>query len=564
MTEIEFVQKKQVQIINRFAFVFCFSALVIGAALYFLQIQFMASIAALVAVGFLLAPLLNKFNLYNFSRYALLINANLAIYAYSNSLGIASQTHLWFFTIAIFPLVIFRFEETKQLLIFIAIPALLLLFSNLTNFHYSLLPQIELDPSATRIISLLMLSLSLLSTILAVLSVALNFQRFNTNEKDKAKALIDSAEMKVTDSEKYLRVVLDSIQQGVWGLNTEGKVTFINQTAIRLLGYDSENEIIGQLMHALVHHTYANGVPHPRTSCPMYDSFLNGKTHYVADDVLWRKNGSSFPIAYYSAPIFRDNECIGSVVSFEDLTDRKELTKKLEIEQQKSIRSAKLASLGEMSAGIAHEINNPLTIISGMVETLPLSLQNPEKLELKILGIKKAVGRIVKIIAGLKKFARTGDQVEFAPFSLEDIVRDVLVLCESSSKKNSVPISFESQSSSYITCNEIEIEQVLINMINNAVDAVKDLDEKWIKLRIFELDNFMILQIKDSGTGIPEDLKVKIFEPFFTTKKIGEGTGLGLSISKGILHEHGASISVLDHCENTCFEIRFNKYGIAK
>lgn len=104
---------------------------------------------------------------------------------------------------------------------------------------------------------------------------------------------------------------------------------------------------------------------------------------------------------------------------------------------------------------------------------------------------------------------------------------------------------------------------MLINLINNAVDAVKDLEEKWVHIELFDEESEVVLQVRDSGHGIPVDQRERLFQPFHTTKPVGEGTGLGLSIVKGIMDDHQASIKVLETSETTCFELRFAKVKIA-
>ena len=367
----------------------------------------------------------------------------------------------------------------------------------------------------------------------------------------------EAAQKNLRKSEHHLRCVLDSIQQGVWGLNLQGEVTFINHTAARLLGYPNESEIIGKPMHVLVHYQFPDGKPHPIEICPMYDSFRSQKTHQVKYDVLWKKDGTSFPISYFSSPIMIENECIGSVVCFEDQTGTQELEAALQLERMKSIRNSKLASLGEMSAGIAHEINNPLAIIKSSVGLLSKFVNNPEKMASKINMIQKSVERISKIVSGLRKFSRSGEALDLTLHSLHEISKEVLILTDLKSRRHSTPVTVECESQAIVRCDEVEIEQVLVNLINNAVDAVKDRSVKWVKISILEEGHSVILRVMDSGPGIPESVRNKLFEPFFTTKKIGEGTGLGLSITKGILDEHNATISILADCPNTCFEIRF-------
>ena len=119
------------------------------------------------------------------------------------------------------------------------------------------------------------------------------------------------------------------------------------------------------------------------------------------------------------------------------------------------------------------------------------------------------------------------------------------------------PIEIQVPEDILIFCDPVEIEQVVVNMINNAIDAVKGQDMRWVKLIAFKADEQVLLQIQDSGPGISPEIEVKLFEPFFTTKPAGEGTGLGLSIAKGILDQHKASVRLNREFSNTCFEIAF-------
>ena len=227
--------------------------------------------------------------------------------------------------------------------------------------------------------------------------------------------------------------------------------------------------------------------------------------------------------------------------------------------QTQNIQNARLASLGEMAAGVAHEINNPLAIIVGSVSLLAKSANDPLKFSAKLTAIKKSCDRISKIVKSLKKFSRIDDTTPFEKRSLSHIVNEVLVLTETKSKNFNTPITFEMRSDAHISCDEIEIEQVLVNLIHNAIDAVKSEPEKWIHIYLAEEDSSVVLRLIDSGRGIPEAVQRKLFDPFFTTKKVGEGTGLGLSITKGILDKHEATITILADSPHTCFEIRFPK-----
>lgn len=226
-------------------------------------------------------------------------------------------------------------------------------------------------------------------------------------------------------------------------------------------------------------------------------------------------------------------------------------------ERAMTLQASKLVSLGEMSAGIAHEINNPLTIISGMSHLISRFIDDPEKIRIKLESINQAIERIAKIVNGLRKFSRSSDKSDFDNHQLSEIINEAMILTGARSSRFYTKLTFINRSSSQIYCNVIEIEQVLINLINNGVDAVKELEERWVKVELYDEGDEVILQVRDSGTGIPLAQREKLFQPFHTTKPIGEGTGLGLSITKGIIDDHNATIQVLDNDPHTCFEIRF-------
>jgi PAS domain S-box-containing protein len=246
--------------------------------------------------------------------------------------------------------------------------------------------------------------------------------------------------------------------------------------------------------------------------------------------------------------------------TFQDISERVQAEQELKQANLHLLHSSKLASLGEMSAGIAHEINNPLAIISGAVGLLSKHKDNPEKFDSKVDSIQKSCNRISKIVNGLKKFSRSNDGISnFRDHRLSDICKEAEVLIEAKAKNYQTQVSFEYLSQDLIFCDEVEIEQVIVNLVGNSIDAVQSLPDKWVRVSIFEEGTSIVMHVMDAGLGIPEKVRAKLFEPFFTTKPIGEGTGLGLSIAKGILDVHKASIRVLADCPHTCFEVKFPK-----
>ncbi len=271
-------------------------------------------------------------------------------------------------------------------------------------------------------------------------------------------------------------------------------------------------------------------------------------------------NGQQKWVEITSIPIIDSDNIVKSIHgTIQDITFKIESEEAIELNRMKAAQNAKLASLGEMSAGIAHEINNPLAIINGTLVLLNKYRNNDLKFEEKLETALKAVNRIVKIVNGLQKFSRSSDSVELTQNSMSKIINESMIIIDIKARRLSVPIEINLSTNGVILCDEIEIEQVIINLMNNAIFAVKDLKEKWVKLNLFEENNEVVVQIIDSGSGISEKVESKLFQPFFTTKPVGEGTGLGLSICRGILQHHNATIKLNKSFSNTCFEIRFLK-----
>jgi C4-dicarboxylate-specific signal transduction histidine kinase len=185
-------------------------------------------------------------------------------------------------------------------------------------------------------------------------------------------------------------------------------------------------------------------------------------------------------------------------------------------------------------------------------------LNQPEKLLPKLQSSQKAMDRIAKIVSGLRKFSRTTNGNEKKALNLSLIVTEAITLIEVKARKFSFSISCDVDPQVMIMGDAIEVEQVLINLINNAIDANKFAEEKWINIKGFTTPQHVVLQVIDSGKGISAKVQEKLFQPFFTTKPIGEGTGLGLSIARGILEDHQASIELTSALgAHTCFEIKF-------
>jgi PAS domain S-box-containing protein len=228
----------------------------------------------------------------------------------------------------------------------------------------------------------------------------------------------------------------------------------------------------------------------------------------------------------------------------------------------KIFNASKMASLGEMAGGIAHEINNPLAIISGKAEQIKKFIhQDPierDKIYEAMEKIEDTSFRISKIIKGLRSFSRSGEQDPSKEVLVRDLIDETLDLCRERMKSENITLIQESDNTLTLNCRPTQIQQVLINLLNNAIDAIKGHKEPWIKIRSEKIGSQIILTVTDSGTGIEPKLIEKIMNPFFTTKGVGKGTGLGLPISKRIMEAHGGKLVYLPENPHTSFSLIFN------
>ena len=244
----------------------------------------------------------------------------------------------------------------------------------------------------------------------------------------------------------------------------------------------------------------------------------------------------------------------------QDITEKHLLEEQLADQQKLVIQTSKMTALGEMASGIAHEINNPLGIISSLASDIRDLYEfgnfEQEKV-LDVIGkIEKTVERAAKIINGLRAFARDSSGAKFQMTQVSQILDDTLAFCSEKLKNNGIELTLPDSNHRFsIECQPIQISQVLLNLLNNATDAVQSNPEKWIKIETKDVNSGIEISITDSGKGIPFEVREKLFNPFFTTKDIGKGTGLGLSISKGIIAKHGGTITVDSTSPNTRFQI---------
>jgi PAS domain S-box-containing protein len=347
-------------------------------------------------------------------------------------------------------------------------------------------------------------------------------------------------EKELREANDFLRDLIESSVDGIIATDIKGNIIIFNKGAESLTGYKAE-EVIGK-----VHITrlYPPGVAKEVMSklrSPEYGGV--GKFTGSQFNVM-NKDGGIIPIHLSAAIVYEDGKEAATVGIFTDLRPQRSMEKKLQETQLQLLQSEKLRSLGEMAAGVAHEINNPLGGIliyaSLLLEDLPLD--DPRRADLE--KIVQEATRSKEIVKSLLEFARqSSPKMELT--DINKAITDGLLFLENQATFHNIEIVKELDPFlPPIWGNAGQLKQVFMNIIINAADAMHGRGVLSIKTYLSEDENDVTIQFRDTGDGIPEDILQRIFDPFFTTKEVGKGTGLGLSMSYGIVKEHKGTIEV--------------------
>ncbi len=349
-------------------------------------------------------------------------------------------------------------------------------------------------------------------------------------------------------SQRQQRLILDSVGEGILGLDTEGRIVFENRVAQALLGW-AEGEMIGRNSHALMHHHRDDGRPYPEEESPIHRTLRDGAVRRIEDEGFFRKDASSFPVEYVCSPV-RDGvgAITGAVLSFRDITERKRM-------EQHLLRSQRMESIGTLAGGIAHDLNNVLAPILLAIGLLKSGEQDEGRLTI-LSRIEGSAQRGADLIRQVLSFAR-GVEGKPATVKVELLARDIERIVHDTFPKN---IAFELTAPPdlwLIHADPTQLHQVLMNLCVNARDAMPKGGRLALSLANATVDEvyaslhpqakpgrYVVIKVEDNGTGMQREIQDRIFEPFFTTKEIGKGTGLGLSTVLTIVRSQGGFITL--------------------
>jgi PAS domain S-box-containing protein len=373
-----------------------------------------------------------------------------------------------------------------------------------------------------------------------------------TERKEDEKQLVRQAEL------------LELAHDAIVVRDLQGRITFWNKGAADTYGWTAD-EAMGQFVSKLLHTDY----PIPLQAI---EGIVQTQGQWKGELEHTTKEGRKVVVAStWSLQRDGSGNALAMLEINRDITERKRLEAELEANKIHLIASERLSALGMMAGGIAHEINNPLGIIHAQVSDLVDLSQEapipPPTLAAKSTKIRQTVERISRIITSLRRIAREGTREKIVPTPISQIIEETLDVCTQRFKDCSISLIIpEAMPKAIVRCSEVQIAQVLLNVLQNAFDAVGEQEqgEKWVRIDATVLDGSITIEVTDSGPGVPPELRTHIMEPFFTTKDVGKGTGLGLSLSKAIAEEHGGSLEYCSDRPHSCFCLNLPLFEVAK
>jgi len=327
--------------------------------------------------------------------------------------------------------------------------------------------------------------------------------------------------------EEFQRYLLESFPDLILVIDLNGRYSFVSSRIHDLRGYRPE-DLVGKKVE--------EEQDHSSELLALYHDLIAGRKMFGTCDYNARhRDGSWRTMRASASPLFdAENKLSGAIVSVRDITVEKKL-------EQQIIQSERLAAMGQMIGGFAHELNNPLTSILGMSELLQEG-EAPESVRKQMVVLQQQARRAAEIVQNLMYFSRPPAPGK-SPIDLGELVQRTLHLHAYSLRKNSITVDFLKETIPAVSGDAHQLMQVFLNLILNSEQAMREVrDRGTLRIRMEKQETSVSVIFQDDGPGISPDILPNIFDPFYTTKRPGRGTGLGLSICKAILREHSGNV----------------------
>lgn len=350
---------------------------------------------------------------------------------------------------------------------------------------------------------------------------------------------LDKLEEEVQRSNAFLRNLILSSVDGVIAADKTGRILVFNEAAAEILGYNVEDALATLNIRAIYPGDGARKVMQKLRS---EHNGGSGKLKSYHADLIGQK-GEIVPISLNAAIVYEGEKEVATIGFFHDLREEFKIKKELEKTQVQLLQAEKMASLGKLAAGVAHQLNNPLGGITLFTKLIIEEHDLPESVQRDLQRILKDAERCRDTVKELLEFTRQTKHM-MRPHDVNRALSRTLFLLENQTLFQNITIEKNlAEGLPMLTADIQQINHLFMNIILNAAQAMEGKGSLFLKTKLLPGGEFIGIEISDTGPGIPEDVLAHIFEPFFTTKEEGKGTGLGLSLVYGIVENHGGRIS---------------------
>ncbi|HJS51178.1 MAG TPA: ATP-binding protein, partial [Pyrinomonadaceae bacterium] len=380
--------------------------------------------------------------------------------------------------------------------------------------------------------------LEILRTVSGYIAVAIENSRLYQDQRRHTEELALLKE--------FNESIVESVNVGLLAVDEDGRITRCNSTFEEMMELPRE-ETVGKLVEEVFDESFALNLANVLGQSRWHLTEIRNAYKLHAFDA----HGRSLILNVAIAPLRSiSNSQTGAIVVLENVTSRVKLEETLQ-------QSEKLSSIGLLAAGVAHEVNTPLTGVSSYTQMLLSMVPETDPKHALLQKMQRQTDRATNIVGNLLNFSRTGTAIESAEIDINKLLDDTLQLLEPQLRKSNVAISKKySQTPARVFGNGGKLQQVFTNLILNARDAMLSGGTITLETSANGGSEVQVL-VSDTGEGIPPENIGRIFDPFFTTKGVGNGTGLGLAVTYGIVQEHGGTIEAQSRDDGTTFSLSF-------
>lgn len=376
-----------------------------------------------------------------------------------------------------------------------------------------------------------------LAALAALTLAAAGFIILLRRKVNRATAAILQREKSLRESSEMVSLLLNSTAEAIYGLDLEGNCTFCNAACLQLLGYERPEQLLGANMHDLIHHHHGDGRPFERSDCSIFQAFQRGEGTHMDDEVLWKADGTSFQAEYWSYPIRREGEIVGSVVTFLDITTRKQYEKELQ---------DKNAELERFTYTVSHDLKSPLITIKSFAGAIrgDLAVGRFDRMDKDLGRIETSADKMGALLNDLLELSRIGRIVAPAePVDMGGLVQGVLAQLAGLLRENRVQVTVQPDLPPLL-CDGQRMAEVVQNLVENAVKYMGEQTEPLIRIGVRDEQCRQIFFVQDNGSGIESKYHATIFGLFNKLDAGSDGTGIGLALAKRIIEVQGGRLWV--------------------